>query len=108
MGRSGDQEARCFESLKDGVVIISTSSHLFCEKHDHLCEVDWSGGLGEHALGLTVRNGLANRVESGNNVTGGQETVFVCVHDTESVLELLDLPLGEEGEDVGAALLGLL
>merc|ERR1712237_246277 len=33
------------ESLKDGIVIISTSGHLLCEKHDHLCEVDGSGGL---------------------------------------------------------------
>merc|ERR1719420_1740334 len=31
------------ESLKDGVIIISTSGHLLCEKHNHLCEVDWSG-----------------------------------------------------------------
>merc|ERR1712008_195682 len=34
--------------------------------------------------------------------------ILVSVHDTESFLELLDLPLGEESKNVGAALLGLL
>merc|ERR1719268_237511 len=96
------------ESLEDGVIIISTSGHLLCEKHNHLCEVDGSGGFCEHALGLTIGNGFANRVEGGDNVSGRQKTVFVCVHDTESFLELLDLPLGEESKNVGAALLGLL
>ena len=122
------------ESLKDGVIIISTynesvslklnisaeslilaiaqpmlrtSGHLLCEKHNHLCEVDWSGCLCEHALCLTIRDGLADGVESSDNVRGRQETVLVCVHDTESLLELLDLPLGKEGKNVGATLLGL-
>ena len=84
-----------------------TSGHLFCEEHDHLCEVNGSRGLGEHALGLTVGDGLADGGEGGDDVGGGQETVLVCVHDTEGFLELLDLPLAEEGEDVGATLLSL-
>ena len=72
-----------------------------------MCEVNGSGGLGKHALGLTVGDGLADGGEGGDDVGGGQETVLICVHDTESLLELLDLPLAEEGEDVGATLLGL-
>lgn len=72
-----------------------------------MCEVNGSRGLGEHALGLTVGDGLADGGEGGDDVGGGQETVLVCVHDTEGFLELLDLPLAEEGEDVGAALLSL-
>merc|ERR1712066_1046279 len=74
------------ESLEDGIVIISTSGHL-------LCEIDGSGGLCEHALGLTVGDGFADRAESSDNVRGRQETILVCVHDTERLLELLDLPL---------------
>ena len=72
-----------------------------------MCEVNGSRGLGEHALGLTIGDGLADGGEGGDDVGGGQETVLVCVHDTEGFLELLDLPLAEEGEDVGAALLSL-
>lgn len=72
-----------------------------------MCEVNGSRGLGEHALGLTVGDGLADGGEGGDDVGGGQETVLVCVHDTEGFLELLDLPLAEEGEDVGATLLSL-
>jgi len=94
------------EGLKDGIVIISASGHFFCEKHDHLCEVDWTRGLRKHALGLTIGDGFADGAESSNNVAGGQETVLIGVHDTEGFFELLDLPLREESKHIGATLLG--
>ncbi len=121
----------CLEGFQDGVVIISacksrigltssdididgnhwnqalTTSHLLGEQDDHLGEVNGTGGLGEHGAGLAVGDGLADVAEGVLQVGGGEETVLVGVHDAEGFLELLDLPLGEEGEDVGAALLGL-
>ena len=84
-----------------------TAGHFLCEKHDHLCEVDGAGGLWEHALGLTIGNGFADSSEGSYDIWGGKETILITVHDTERFFELLDLPLGEKGEDVGAALLGL-
>jgi len=72
-----------------------------------LCEVDGAGSLGEHALGLAVGDGLADGGEGGDNVGGGQETILVSIHNTESLFELLNLPLRKEGKDVGATLLGL-
>ena len=83
-----------------------TSGHFLCEKHDHLCEVDWTRGLRKHALGLTIGDGFADGAESSNNVAGGQETVLIGVHDTEGFFELLDLPLREESKHIGATLLG--
>ena len=84
-----------------------TSGHLLCEEGDELCEVDGSGGLREHVGGVSVGDRLANVAEGGLEVTGGDDAVLVGVHDADSLLELLDLLLGEEGEDVGAGLLGL-
>merc|ERR1711944_107689 len=95
------------EGLMDGIVIISASGHLFCEKHDHLCEIDWAWGFAKHALGFTVGNGFTHGVEGGDDVRGGQETVLISIHDTEGLFELLNLPLREESKHVGATLLGL-
>merc|ERR1719323_603444 len=92
--------------------MVSSSSApptiFFSEKHDHLCEVDWTRGLRKHALGLTIGNGFADGAESSNDVAGGQETVLIGVHDTEGFFELLDLPLREESKHIGATLLGFL
>ena len=52
-------------------------------------------------LGLTTTDVLAVGSEGSHQVGGGQETVLVCVHDAESLLELLDGGVGEGVEDVG-------
>jgi len=98
----------CIKGFDDGVVIIGTASHLLGEEDDHLGEVDGSGGLGDHALGLAVGDGSADGGEGGLQVAGGQDAILVSIHDTESLLELLDGTLGEHSEDIAAALLGFL
>ena len=84
--------------------VLLTAGHLLGEEHDELCEVNGSGGLGEHGGGVAVGDGLADGGEGGLQVGGGDDAVLVGVHDTEGLLELLDLLLGEEGEDVGVLL----
>ncbi len=54
-----------------------TASHLLGEEDDHLGEVDGSGGLGDHALGLTVGDGAADGGEGGLQVAGGQDAILV-------------------------------
>lgn len=94
----------CISSIK---MIYLTSRHLLCKERDELCEVDGSGRLGQHVGRVAVADGLAHGREGGLQVGGGDDAVLVRVHDAERLLELLDLLLGEEGEDVAAAPLRL-
>merc|ERR1719220_2268262 len=55
--------SECIKRFKDGVVIIGTSSHLFGEECDHLCEVNWAGGFREHVAGFSRGDGFANSGE---------------------------------------------
>jgi len=88
------------EGLDDGLVIVGATGHLAGEEGDHLGEVHRSIGLIQHRLGLSAGDGLAVVGEGGGQVGGGQQTVFVHVHDAEGLLELLDGRVGEGVEDV--------
>ena len=85
-----------------------TSGHLLCEESDHLGEVDGSRGLPDQVVGLGVWDGSTDADEGGLQIVGGDDAILVNVDDAESLLELLDLFLTEQGEDVGTRLLGLL
>ena len=52
-------------------------------------------------LGITTTNALSMGTEGGHEVGGGEEAVLVSIHDTESLLELLDGRVGEGLEDIG-------
>ena len=52
-------------------------------------------------LGVTTTNALSVGAEGGHEVGGGEEAVLVSIHDTESLLELLDGRVGEGLEDIG-------
>jgi len=96
------------ERSHDDIVIVSSSGHLLCEECHHLGEVDGTRGLSDHVSTITVADRLTDRREGRLEVGSSDDSILVVVNDTESLLELLDLLLAEEGEDVGAALLGLL
>jgi len=89
------------EGFEDGFVIIGATGHLASEQGHHLGEVHGSVGFVEHGLGLSASNGLAVVTEGGDKVVGAEETILVNVHDTESLLELLDGGVGEGVENVG-------
>jgi len=90
-----------FEGLEDGFVVVSAAGHLGGEEGDHLGEVHGSVSLIKHALGLTAGDIFAMVSESSHEIISGEETVLVDVHDTESLLELLDGRVGEGVENVG-------
>ena len=52
-------------------------------------------------LGITTTNALSMGSEGGHEVGGWEEAVLVSIHDTESLLELLDGRVGEGLEDIG-------
>ena len=52
-------------------------------------------------LGITTTNALSMGTEGRHQVGGGEKTVLISIHDTESLLELLDGRVGEGLEDVG-------
>ena len=52
-------------------------------------------------LGITTTNALSMGSKGGHEVGGGEEAVLVSIHDTESLLELLDGRVGEGLEDIG-------
>jgi len=88
------------EGSEDDIVIIGTTSHLGGEKGDHLGEVHGSINLIEHSLGITTTNALSMGSKGGHEVGGGEEAVLVSIHDTKSLLELLDGRVGEGLEDI--------
>ena len=51
-------------------------------------------------LSVSAANALAMGSEGSHKVGGGQKTILVSIHDTESFLELLDGGVGERFEDV--------
>ena len=51
-------------------------------------------------LSVSGSNALSMSTESGNKIGGGEKTVLVSIHDTESLLKLLDSRVGERFEDV--------
>ena len=52
-------------------------------------------------LGITTTNALSMGTEGRHKVGGGEKTVLISIHDTESLLELLDGRVGEGLEDIG-------
>merc|ERR1712025_1226251 len=70
-------------------------------KGDHLGEVHGSVSLIKHALGLTAGDIFAMVSEGSHEIISGEKAVLVDVHDTESLLELLDGRVGEGVENVG-------
>jgi len=97
-----------FEGPDDDIIVVRSSGHLLSEECDHLGEVDGSWGLSHHVSSITVTYRTSDTLEGGLEVGGGDDAVLVVVDDAECLLELLDLFLAEQGEDVGARLLGLL
>merc|ERR1719402_205240 len=89
------------ERCEDDIVIIGSTRHLGGEQCHHLGEVHGSIHFVQHGLSLSSSNVLAIGSKGRDQVRGGQETVLVCVHDSESLLELLDGGVGEGVEDVG-------
>merc|ERR1712029_641400 len=84
--------------------MVSSSSAppaIFSAKSMTICVKLTGQGPRRACLGPHRRRWTCRRRRRRDDVGGGQETVLVCVHDTEGFLELLDLPLAEEGEDVG-------
>ena len=51
-------------------------------------------------LGITTTNALSMGSKGGHEVGGGEEAVLVSIHDTKSLLELLDGRVGEGLEDI--------
>jgi len=92
---------KSFKGLEDGFVVVSAAGHLGGEKGDHLGEVHGSVSLIKHALGLTAGDIFAMVSEGSHEIISGEKAVLVDVHDTESLLELLDGRVGEGVENVG-------
>jgi len=88
------------EGSQDDIVIIGASSHLGGEESDHLGEVHGSINLVKHGLSVTAADALSVGTEGSHEVGGGEKSVLVSIHDTESLLELLDGGVGERFEDV--------
>jgi len=88
------------EGSENDIVVIRTSGHLGGEEGDHLGEVHGSINLVKHGLSVTAANALSVGAEGSHEVGGGEEAVLVSIHDTESLLELLDGGVGERFEDV--------
>jgi len=89
------------EGGKDDVIIVGSTGHLGGEEGDHLGEVHGSVSLIKHALGLTAGDIFAMVSEGSHEIISGEKAVLVDVHDTESLLELLDGRVGEGVENVG-------
>ena len=51
-------------------------------------------------LSVTAADALAVGAEGSHEVGGGEKAVLVSIHDTESLLELLDGGVGERFKDV--------
>jgi len=92
---------KSFKGLEDGFVVVSAAGHLGGEEGDHLGEVHGSISLIKHALGLTAGDIFAMVSEGSHEIISGEKAVLVDVHDTESLLELLDGRVGEGVENVG-------
>merc|ERR1719468_154002 len=99
---------KCRKCTEDNLVVISSSSHLLSKHGHHLCKVNRSRSLSKHTRDFTVGHRSANLVEGRLQVVSGHNTILVSIDDTESLFELLDLFLAEQGEDVGTGSLGLL
>ena len=51
-------------------------------------------------LSVTAADALAVGAEGSHEIGGGEKSVLVSIHDTESLLELLDGGVGERFKDV--------
>merc|ERR1719173_101775 len=71
-------------------------------------EVDVAGGFLDHVFEVRLWWVFTHRGEHTGQIFLGDETVTILIDHVEGFLELLDLGLGEQGEDVGGGLLGLL
>jgi len=96
-----------FEGVSDDVFGVSTVE-LLTEEGEEGGEVDLSGGLLDHVFQVLCWGVFAHGGEHTGQIVLGDETVTVLVDHVESFLELLDLRLGEQSEDIGGGLLGLL
>merc|ERR1719402_1745260 len=72
------------ERCEDDIVIIGSTRHLGGEQCHHLGEVHGSIHFVQHGLSLSSSNVFAIGSKGRDQVRGRQETVLVCVHDSES------------------------
>merc|ERR1719209_2186626 len=93
------------EGLDDDVIIVSLTGLPAGEHAQEHGEVDGSRGISQHLVQLLVVDDLADDVEAGADVALVEDTVLVSVHHLEAFLELIDLLLGEAGEDAASRLL---
>ena len=93
------------ESLDDDVVVVGLAGLSAGEHGEQHGEVDGARRVRQHLLDLLLRGDAADDVEGAADVRVVQDAVLVGVHQLEALLELIDLLLGEAGEDAAALLL---
>jgi len=96
-----------FESVVDDVFGVGSVEFL-TEESEESGEVDVAGGFLDHVFEVRLWWVFTHRGEHTGQIFLGDETVTILIDHVEGFLELLDLGLGEQGEDVGGGLLGLL
>jgi len=95
------------ESIEDDVLGVG-SVELLAEEGEEGGEVDVAGRFLDHFFEVRCWGIFSHGREHTGEIVLRDETVTVLVDHVEGFLVLLDLGLGEEGEDVGGGLLGLL
>jgi len=96
------------ESLGYNLVIISLTSGLVGEHLEEGGEVDWAWGFSKHGIEGFFCAETSDLVVYTTDVFLAQDTIVITVHDSEAILELSYLSLGEHVEDIATRLLGLL
>jgi len=95
------------EGVVDDVFGIG-SVELLTEEGEEGGEVDVAGCFLDHVFEVRLWWVFTHGGEHTGQIFLGDEAVTILIDHVEGFLELLDLGLGEQGEDVGGGLLGLL
>merc|ERR1719175_111530 len=90
------------EGLCYNLIFISLTRGLVGEHLEEGGEVDWAWGFSKHGIEISLRDKTSNLIVSATDILFAQDTIVVTVHDSETILELSYLSLGEHVEDIAA------
>jgi len=90
------------EGLCYNLIFISLTRGLVSEHLEEGSEVDWAWGFSKHGIEISLRDKTSNLIVCATDILFAQDTIVITVHDSETILELSYLSLGEHVEDIAA------